>query len=120
MEYIGLIFGIFGFFAYCSLSSLRKRVMNLESQISKITGASACKERESLVEIAKSYVGKKVVLDLKEDYVNIDVADGSSKHESNTILDVDDSWLLIRIDDPKGAKIKMIRIEAINTISFCE
>ena len=116
MEYLGLIFGIFGFLAYCGLSPIRKRVMDLESQMSKIKGASSFKERKSLVEIAKSYIGEKVAMDLKEDYEDIDVTNGNSKHESNTILDVDDSWLLIRINGPKGTKIKMIRIEAINTI----
>ena len=57
-------------------------------------------------------------LDLKEDHEDVDVTMyGNTKHGSNTILDVDDEWMLVRIDTPKGTKEKLLRLESVERIS---
>ena len=41
---------------------------------------------------------------------------GNTKHGSNTILDADEEWMLVRIETPKGTKEKLIRMESIARI----
>jgi hypothetical protein len=43
---------------------------------------------------------------------------GNSKHGSNTILDADDDWILVRIDSAKGSKEKLIRAGSVQRISL--
>ncbi len=118
MEYIGFIFGIFGLFAYVELSSLKRRITDLEEQMTKLKGTRQHEERVSLRQYIKSYIGQKVRLELKEDDQDVDIMMyGNTKHGSNTILDADEDWLLLHIETPKGEKEKLIRISSIERIS---
>ena len=118
MEYIGYIFGIFGLFAYLQVSSLKKRVDDLERELTKIKGTSYHEDRTALLDAAKTYVGQGVCIELKEDHEDIDIINyGNTKHGSNTILDADNEWLLIKIKTPKGDKEKLIRMESVERIS---
>ena len=119
MEYVGFVFGIFGLLAYLQLSSLKKKVNTLEEEIAGITGTSSFEERRALLEAIDAYIGKQVILDLKEDCEDVDITMyGNSKHGTNTILDADGDWLLVRIDSPKGSKEKLIRAGSIQRISL--
>ena len=119
MEYIGFVFGIFGLFAYLQSSSLKKRIVALEEELAGIAGTSSFEERRALLDAALAYIGKPVRLDLKEDCEDIDIVMyGNSKHGTNTILDADGDWLLVRIDSAKGSKEKLIRAGAIQRISL--
>ena len=121
MEYIGIVFGIFGILAYVQLSSLKKRLIALEEELARVQGTSSHEERESLVTAVGSYVGRQVILDLKEDCEDVDIVMyGNTKHGSNTILDADDEWILVRIESAKGSKEKLIRLGAIQRISVLE
>ena len=121
MEYIGIIFGIFGLLAYVELSSLKKRVIALEEELASIAGTSSFEERQSLLDAAESYIGKQVILDLKEDCEDVDIIMyGNSKRGSNTILDADGDWLLVRIDSAKGSKEKLIRVGSVQRISLIQ
>ena len=118
MEYMGFIFGIFGFLAYIELSSLKGRVSNLESQLSHMHGSFLQKERLGLAQGAKSCIGKPVRINLKENYADLELATCSSKKSGNlVILDADQDWLLLRISSPKGDQKKLIRIEALQSLS---
>lgn len=118
MEYIGLVFGIFGLVAFVQLSSLEKKVKVLEEELAGIAGTSLFEERRALRNAVEGYVGKQVILDLKEDYGDVDIAMyGNSKHGTNTIVDADDDWLLVRIDSVKGSKEKLIRAGSVQRIS---
>jgi hypothetical protein len=118
MEYIGLVFGIFGLVAFVQLSSLEKKVKVLEEELAGIAGTSLFEERRALRNAVEAYIGKQVNLDLKEDYGDVDIAMyGNSKHGTNTILDADDDWLLVRIDSAKGSKEKLIRAGSVQRIS---
>lgn len=119
MEYLGFIFGIFGLFAYIELASLKKKVTALEKELAGIAGTPSFEERRALLDAVESYIGKQVVLDLKEDCEDADIMMyGNSKHGSNTILDADDDWILVRIDSAKGSREKLIRAGSVQRISL--
>ena len=119
MEYIGFIFGIFGLLAYVQLASLKKKVNAREEELAGIAGTSSFEERRSLRGAIEAYIGKQVILELKEDCEDVDIVMyGNSKHGTNTILDADGDWLLIRIDSAKGSKEKLIRADSVQRISL--
>ena len=119
MEYIGIVFGVFGIIAYVELSSLKKRVIALEKELAGIAGTPSFEERRALLDAVASYTGKQVILDLKEDCEDMDIVMyGNSKHGTNTILDADDDWILVRIDSAKGSKEKLIRAGSVQRISL--
>ena len=121
MEYLGFIFGIFGLFAYIELASLKKKVTALEKELSGIAETPSFEERRALLDAVESYIGNQVVLDLKEDCEDADIMMyGNSKHGSNTILDADGDWILVRIDSAKGSKEKLIRAGSVQRISLVD
>ena len=117
MEYAAFVFGIFGLFAFLESSSLKNRVKALEDQLAGIEGTTAFEDRLALLEIIRSLIGQKVRIDLKEDCEDVDVVMyGNTKHGSNTILDADEDWVLVRIESAKGTKEKLIRLSSIRGI----
>ena len=121
MEYVGFIFGIFGLFAYLELFSLKNRVAFLERELTLIKGTSFQKDRASLLDAVRSCIGRKVKIELKEDYADFDIVNyGNTKHGSNTILDADSEWLLVHIESAKGNEDKLIRMESVRRISLAE
>jgi len=121
MEYIGFVFGIFGLLAYVELSSLKKKVAALEEELAGIAGTASFEERRALLDAVDGYIGKQVNLELKEDCEDVDIMMyGNTKHGTNTILDADGDWLLVRIDSAKGSKEKLIRAGAVQRISLQE
>ncbi len=121
MEYLAFVFGIFGLMAFLEASSLKKRVAALEESLTKTRGISFHEERQSLVTAAKDYIGQEVILGFKEDHGDVDVINyGNTKHGSNTILDVDEDWMLVRIGTPKGEKEKLIRMESVERIGVVD
>ena len=125
MEYmgvIGFVFGIFGLLAYLNQGSLKKRITDLERQLTKMQGTSYADDRKALIELAKSCIGRPVKIDLKEDYEDVDIVMyGNSTVGTNTILDVDEDWMRVRVESAKKApKEKLIRLEAVQRISLLE
>lgn len=119
MEYVGIVFGIFGLFAYLQLSSLKKRINKLEEELAGIAGTSLFEERRALLDAVETYIGKQVIIDLKEDCEDVDIVMyGNSKHGTNTILDADSDWMIVRIDSAKGSKEKLIRAGSVQRISL--
>ena len=121
MEYAAFVFAIFGLMAYLQVTSLKNRVKALEEQLAKIGGTTQFEERAGLQKAARSYLGKEVRLELKEEHVDPDITMyGNTKHGSNTILDVDEEWLLVHVCTPKGEKDKLIRLGSVSRISLAE
>jgi hypothetical protein len=119
MEYIGFVFGLFGLMAYLELSGLKKRISQLEDELSSMKGTSYHEERTGLLKAVRDYIGQSVILEMKEDYEDSDIIMyGNSKHGTNTILECDSSWVLVRIEAPKFTKEKLIRTESIDRISL--
>ena len=118
MEYVGFVFGIFGLMAFLELTSLKGRLTELEREMTKMKGTSYHKNRHSLLNAAVSYIGQRVIIELKEDYGDPDIMMyGNTKHGSNTILDADEEWLYVRTESTKGIKDKLIRMEAVERIT---
>ena len=119
MEYVGIVFGIFGLLAYIELFSLKKRVVALEEELAGIAGTASYEERRFLLDAVSGYIGKQVNLELKEDCEDVDIMMyGNTKHGSNTILDADGEWILVRVDSAKGSKEKLIRAGSVQRISL--
>ena len=118
MEYVGLVFGIFGLLAFVEMSGLKNRVKKLERQLAATEGTEFYEEKISLAQAVESYMGQEVKLYLKEDCEDADIiCYGNTKHGSNTIIESDGDWVLMRISTPKGEKDKLIRLESIEKIS---
>jgi hypothetical protein len=118
MEIIGFVFGIFGLLAYLEVPSLKKRIENLERDMSKTQGTSYHVDRTALVQATRSYIGKKVNIDLKEDHEDVDIINyGNMKYGTITILDTDGEWMLIRVENKKKKVTKLIRMDSIQGIS---
>lgn len=118
MEYAAFIFGIFGLMAYMQVSSLKGRIDEMERQLTQMKGTSYHEDRTALAQAAKNYINKAVNIDLKEDHEDFDIMNyGNTKHGTNTILDADNEWLLVRIETTKAVKTKLLRMESIERIS---
>ena len=119
MEYIGFVFGIFGLMAYLELSSLKSRIADLERELTSMKGTSFHEDRSALLKAAKSYIGNKVNIELKEDHEDVDIINyGNTKHGSIEILDADEEWLLVLVETPKGSRKKLLRMESIERITL--
>ncbi len=118
MEYLAYIFGIFGLLAYLETSSLKKKISDLEEQMSKLQGTSYAENKKSLKKIASELIGKNVIIELKEEQQDYDIAMyGNTKYGSNTILDADDEWVRVRIVSAKKDTEKLIRLHSIARIA---
>lgn len=121
MEYAAFVFAIFGLMAYLQVTSLKNRVKALEEQLATIGGTTQFEERSGLQKAARAYLGKAVRLELKEEQEDPDISMyGNTKHGSNTILDVDEEWMLVHVCTPKGEKDKLIRLGSVSRISLAE
>ena len=90
-----------------------------EEELAGIAGTASYEERRSLRDAVSGYIGKQVNLELKEDCEDVDIMMyGNTKHGSNTILDADGEWILVRVDSAKGSKEKLIRVGSVQRISL--
>ena len=117
MEYIGFVFGIFGLMAYLQVSGLKNRVVTLERELAKMQGTSFHDDRKALRQAARSLIGQNVKIELKEDHGDADIINyGNTRYGANTIVDVDEDWLLVHIESPKRSMDKLIRLESVQRI----
>ena len=117
MEYVALVFSVFGLLAYTEISSLKSRITQLERSLTKMEGTSQHIDRKALVKAASEYIGSDVVLDL-EDYQDADIMlYGNTKNGSNIILDADEDWILVETRSKKGTETKLIRTEGLESIA---
>ena len=117
MEYLGFIFGVFGLMAYLQVSSLKRRLDLVEKQLTSVEGTTYAEDRTSLMKMIRECAGKSVTIDLKEGSEDTDIMMyGNTAQGTNTVLDVDDRWMLVRIESKKGMKDKLIRLDSVQTI----
>lgn len=117
METVVICFSIFGFLAFCSVFSLSKRVSKLETQLSKVEGTSFYENRRVIVEAVNTYMGKSVIIGMREEETDFDVINyGNSKYGKNVIIDADEDWMLVEITSKKGTKEKLLRISSVISI----
>ena len=59
-----------------------------------------------------------MTIGFKEDEGDVDIfAYGNTKYGTNTLLDADDDWLLVKIESAKGTVTKLIRLSSITSIA---
>ena len=117
MEILGFVFGIFGIMAYMQVSALKRRIDLLEQQMTSVKGTTYEADRTSLMKMIRECTGKSVMIGLKEDCEDTDIIMyGNTKSGTNTILDVDDRWMLVRTESKKGTKDKLIRLDSVQSI----
>lgn len=118
MEIVAYVFGFFGFLAWLQVSSLEKKLADVERELTRMKGTSYHQDRSALVQATKSYIGQQVRIDLKEDHEDVDIFNyGNSPSGSITVLDSDNEWLLIQVSSKKGSVRKLIRMESVEGIS---
>ena len=76
MEYMGFVFGIFGLMAYLQISALKKRVDDLEREMTKIEGTEHAQKQTSLRSVVRKWIGEEVILELK-DKIALDMPSGA-------------------------------------------
>ena len=119
MSTLGLIFGILGFIAFIEVFSLQSRIKVLERELQKVDGTSFAESARSLSAAVKEQIGKSVKIDLKEDEQDVDIVMyGNTAHGSNTVIDADGEWMLIRVEGPKGVKENLIRLSSVQGIDL--
>ncbi|MBQ3383781.1 MAG: hypothetical protein IJG59_01055 [Erysipelotrichaceae bacterium] len=118
MEIISYVFGIFGFIAWLEIPALKKKIEDMEREMSRTQGTSYHTDRAALIKAARSYIGKKVNIDLKEDHQDVDIINyGNMIYGTITILDADGEWMLVRVENKKKNIKKLIRLESVEGIS---
>ncbi len=118
MEYIGFVFGIFGLLAYLETSALKKRIAKLERELTAMNGTGYHEDRQAMLKAARDCIGRHVEISFREDHEDSDIIScGNTAHGSNTILDADEEWMLVRVESAKGAKDKLIRMESVQSIT---
>ena len=86
--------------------------------MSRTQGTSYHTDRAALIKAARSYIGKKVNIDLKEDHQDVDIINyGNMIYGTITILDADGEWMLVRVENKKKNIKKLIRLESVEGIS---
>lgn len=118
MQYIAFIFAIFGFIAYLEISNLKKRIAELERQLGGMSGTTYSEDRAALAEAVRALLGQPVTIELDDDHQDVDITMYGNRRGSNTILDTDGEWMLVRIESPKGVKEKLIRLESVKKIQL--
>ena len=116
MEYLGFIFGVFGLVAFLGLDSLKKRVRDLEKQMSALSGTDYATEKLSLMSAARGYIGQSVQLRFKEGEEDPDATIAAMKMGTCTLVDVDQDWILVHIEHNKTTQDKLIRLDSIQSI----
>ncbi|MBQ1484294.1 MAG: hypothetical protein IKG59_05925 [Firmicutes bacterium] len=119
METVGMVFGILGLIALIEIFPLQNRVKALERELSRMDGTSYAESARSLSAAVKEQIGKNVKIELQEGEQDVDISMyGNSGHGSNTVIDTDDEWMLVRVEGPKGVKEKLIRLSSVQRIEL--
>lgn len=118
LGYVGFVLGLFGVFAYCSQSDLKKRIKRLEDELASTKGTSYALSKESLAKFATENIGCKVQISFKEDCWDSDVISYGNAKRGNVILDADKNWILVEVNTPKEAKQKLFRLDSIDGITL--
>ncbi len=112
MEFFGVGGFLFGLFAWFKVSSLAKEVEKLKT-FAKESGY-VDKEKVSLQEILQKSIGKIVKIE-----TSLDLMDYSLYKKPCLILDADDTWIKLRLDN-KTQEEYLLRIEAVESVQFVE
>ncbi len=109
---LGNIFWVFGLFAFIQMWGLSARIRRLEMAKGNNT------EIAGLTEIIVTHIGKQIdTITFYEDEEDDDL-ECLGKNEKAFIEEVDEKWVLIRVEKAKKTVRKLIRISSIKGIAL--
>ncbi len=109
---LGNILWIFGLFAFIQMWGLSSRISRLER--AKVNNT----EIEDLTEIIVTHIGKQIdTITFYEDEEDDDL-ECLGKNEKAFIEEVDEKWVLLRVEKAKKTVRKLIRISSIKGIAL--
>ena len=113
MEYVGWVFGMFAFLWCCSLSgkvSRLERAMKAQEGEGPLFGGYP--NREGIREMLQQHIGKTMRLSFDDEV-------GFNMGKDCVLLDMDESWVLIREDPGKKYEMeKMFPLSAIESVTL--
>lgn len=119
MEMIVFMLAIMVFVATTEISTLKRRVDQLEKQLTHMEGTDYHQDRQDLIKVIDQYRGQSVSISLKEDYTDVELVLSSQQSDSEvTVIDVDSDWLHLKITDSTSSKEKLIRMEAVASVQL--
>lgn len=121
MDIFTNIWAILGFFAFISVLALQDKVSRLERRVRSLEDGeetALARTRADLSDRMPEYIGKCIVPEFYENEEDYDIgATVAAKNGSVTVIDCDDKWVLVRMDDGKTTQEKLLRINSINSIA---
>lgn len=111
MEYFGVIGFILAVVFYCQTQTLSAKVKKMEAYLKELGYVD--KEKESLQAILKKNVGRRVKLQLTEDYMDYDI-----NNKECIIIDMDETWL--KVTTVKKQEEYLIQLEGVKSANFPE
>ena len=120
LGYLGFVFGLLGFMAFCSLSDLKNRIKKIEDELASVKGTSYSISKESLAKLDLEYNNQQVQISFKEECWDSDVISYGNAKGKNIILDADDNWLLVEITTPKNTVDKLFRLDTIDGLTLVQ
>lgn len=106
MENVGFVLGLCAFVFYCTLS---KKVAKLERLVKEAGLGSH--EKDSLKEVLEKNINHYGIIEFEADE-----GDSALQSKPCRILDVDENWVLLKLE--KKSLVKLIRIDSIMRIEF--
>jgi hypothetical protein len=110
MEYLG----VFGFIAFVFVLTLQGKVSKLERQMREAgIGEEGSALNGDLFTSLEKRIGCQVRLDFYDGEGDVDI----TGDKSVTIKDVDEKWVLVRLENKKKSCDKLIRISTIKGVT---
>ena len=110
MEYLG----VFGFISFVFVLTLQGKVSKLERQMREAgIGEEGAALNGDLSTSLEKRIGCQVKLDFYDGEADVDIASAKAV----TIKDVDEKWVLVRLEHKKKACEKLIRISTIKGVT---
>lgn len=110
MEYLG----VFGFIAFVLVMTLQGKVSKLERQMREAgIGEEGIALNGDLSSSLEKRIGCQVKVDFYDGEADADIVSGKTV----TIKDVDEKWVLVRLENKKKTCEKLIRISTIKGIT---
>ena len=110
MEYLG----VFGFISFVFVLTLQGKVSKLERQMREAgIGEEGAALNGNLSTSLEKRIGCQVKLDFYDGEADVDIASAKAV----TIKDVDEKWVLVRLEHKKKACEKLIRISTIKGVT---
>lgn len=118
MDTIIMVWAILGFFAFLNVLSLQDKVSKLERRIRLLEEDETPSARIDLGGKMPEYIGKCIIPEFYEDEEDADIdVTLTSKNGRVTVVECDDKWVKVRLENGKKICEKLLRIHSIKTVA---